>query len=142
MIEFEVKERVMAIGEKKGQTVYYAAPKTQQRVTPRQLEDEIVRATSLARGDVRNALTTLAEFVNSSLQRGASVDLADLGSVKVTIGAQMMNTPEEVTAATLKTPAIRFFPKQEMLNAAKMVKVKVVNQYTKKVTDNDPETQE
>jgi len=142
MIEFEVKERVMAIGEKKGQTVYYAAPKTQQRVTPRQLEDEIVRATSLARGDVRNALTTLAEFVNSSLQRGASVDLADLGSVKVTIGAQMMDTPEEVTAATLKTPAIRFFPKQEMLNAAKMVKVKVVNQYTKKVTDNDPETQE
>mgnify|MGYP000876389907 FL=1 len=142
MIEFEVKERVMAIGEKKGQTVYYAAPKTQQRVTPRQLEDEIVRATSLARGDVRNALTTLAEFVNTSLQRGASVDLADLGSVKVTIGAQMMDTPEEVTAATLKTPAIRFFPKQEMLNAAKMVKVKVVNQYTKKVTDNDPETQE
>lgn len=137
MIEFEVKERVMSIGEKKGQTVYYAAPKTVQRVTARQLEDKIVRATSLARGDVRNALTTLAEFVNSGLQRGASVDLGDLGAIKVVIGSQMMDKPEEVTAATLKTPAIRFFPKQEMLNAAKQVKVKVVNQYTKTETGID-----
>lgn len=142
MIEFEVKERVMTIGEKKGQTLYYASPKTVHRVTTKQLEDEIVRATSLARGDVRNALTTLAEFVNSSLQRGAAVDLADLGSLKVVIGSQMMDTPAEVTAATLKTPAVRFFPKQEMLAAAKRVKVKVSNQYTKTVSDNDPETPE
>lgn len=130
MIEFEVKERIMSIGEKKGQTVYYAAPKIVQRITARQLEDEIVRATSLARGDVRNALTTLAEFVSSGLQQGASVDLGDLGAIKVVIGSQLMDTPQEVTAATLKTPAVRFFPKQEMLNDAKSVKVKVVNQYT------------
>lgn len=134
MIEFEVKERVMTIGEKKGRTMYYASPKTVYRVTTKQLENEIIRATSLARGDVRNALTTLAEFVNSSLQRGAAVDLADLGSLKVVIGAQMMDTQAEVTAATLKTPAIRFYPKQEMLAAAKSVKVKVSNQYTKTVS--------
>lgn len=142
MIEFEVKERVMPIGEKKGQIVYYAAQKTQQRVTPRQLEDEIVRATSLARGDVRNALTTLAEFVNSGLQRGASVDLGDLGLIKVVVGTQLMDKAEDVTAATLKTPVIRFFPKQEMVNAAKQVKVKVSNPYTKTVSDNDPATPE
>lgn len=142
MIEFEVKERIMPIGEKKGQTVYFAAPKTQQHITPRQLEDEIVRATSLARGDVRNALTTLAEFVNSGLQRGASVDLGDLGLIKVVIGSQMMDKPEDVTASTLKTPSIRFFAKQEMLEAAKKVKVKVVNAYTKTVSDNDPATPE
>ena len=136
MIEFEVKQRVMPIGEKKGQTVYYASPKTTQKVTARQLEDEIVRATSLARGDVRNALTTLAEFVNSGLQRGASVDLGDLGAIKVVIGSQMMDKPEEVTAATLKTPVVRFFPKQEMLNAAKQVKVRVVNHYTNSETEN------
>lgn len=136
MIEFEVKERIMSIGEKKRQTVYYAAPKTVQRITARQLEDKIVRGTSLARGDVRNALTTLAEFVSSSLQQGASVDLGDLGAIKVVIGSQLMDTPQEVTAATLKTPAVRFFPKQEMLNAAKSVKVKVVNQYT----ENESET--
>lgn len=132
MIDFEVKNRVMPIGEKKGQTVYYAAPKNVQRITPRQLENEIVRATSLSRGDVRHALTTLAEFVNSGLQQGAAVDLGDLGLIKVVITSQMVNTPQEVTHTVLKTPVIRFFPKQDMLNAAKQVKVKIDNSYTNK----------
>ena len=137
MIDFEVKNRVMPIGEKKGQTVYYAAPKNVQRITPRQLENEIVRATSLSRGDVRHALTTLAEFVNNGLQQGAAVDLGDLGLIKVVVGSQMVGTPQEVTAAILKTPVIRFFPKQEMVNAAKSVKVKIVNQYNNTETENN-----
>lgn len=140
MIEFEVKQRVMPIGAKKGQTVYYAAPKTVMRVTTKQVEDEIVRATSLARGDVRNALTSLAEFVNSSLEQGASVDLSDMGTLKVVVNPQMMDKAEEVTAATLKTPRIQFYPKSQMVDAAKSVKIKVTNQYTKSVSDNDPAT--
>lgn len=131
MIEFEVKDRVMGIGDKKGQTLYYAAPKVYVRVTLRQLEDEIVRTTSLARGDVRNALATLAESVNSALQRGAAVDLGDLGLLKVEVGSKMVDSPEQVNASILKTPTVRFFPKKEMLSAAKAVKVKVVNQYSK-----------
>ena len=134
MIEFEVKDRVMGIGDKKGQTLYYAAPKIYARVTLRQLEDEIVRTTSLARGDVRNALATLAESVNSALQRGAAVDLGDLGDLgllKVEVGSKMVESPEQVNASILKTPTVRFFPKREMLSAAKAVKVKVVNQYNK-----------
>ena len=131
MIEFEVKDRVMGIGDKKGQTLYYAAPKVYVRVTLRQLEDEIVRTTSLARGDVRNALATLAESVNSALQRGAAVDLGDLGLLKVEVGSKMVDSPEQVNASILKTPTVRFFPKREMLSAAKAVKVKVVNQYSK-----------
>lgn len=142
MIEFEVKERLMPIGAKKGQTVYYAAPKTVRRVTAKQIEDYIVRATSLGRGDVRNALTSLAEYVNSELEQGASVDLSELGTLKVVVNPQMVDTPQEVTAATLKTPRIQFFPKQVMLDAAKSVKLKVTNQYTKSVSDNDPETPE
>lgn len=131
MIEFQVKDKVMGIGEKKGQTLYYAAPKVYARVTSRQLEDEIVRTTSLARGDVRNALASLAELVNSALERGASVDLGDLGLLKVEVGSKMVDLPEQVNATILKTPTVRFFPKREMLNAAKKVKVKVVNQYSK-----------
>lgn len=138
MIEFIVKERVMKVGEKKGQTLYYAAPGTQQRVTSRQLEDDIVRMTSLARGDVRNALASLAELVNSALQRGASVDLGDLGALKVTVNSPMLDKPEDVTAAVLKTPSVRFYPKQEMLNAAKSVKLKVVNPYTQTESETQP----
>ena len=33
MIEFEIKSRKLNIGKRKGQTVYYASPKTKQRLT-------------------------------------------------------------------------------------------------------------
>lgn len=130
MIEFGVKKRVMAIGGRAGQTLYYAAPKVRPRLTLRQLEDDIVRATSLARGDVRNALASFAEIVNSALERGSAVDLGDLGALKVEVGSRMVDRPEDVNASILKTPVVRFTPKREMVAAAKSVKVKVVNPYT------------
>ncbi|NLI71229.1 MAG: hypothetical protein GX361_00675 [Bacteroidales bacterium] len=40
----------------------------------------------------------------------------------------------QCNASILKTPTVRFFPKSDMLNAAKKVKVKVINPYT----DNEP----
>ncbi|KGN83112.1 hypothetical protein HW49_00335 [Porphyromonadaceae bacterium COT-184 OH4590] len=128
MIEFEVKSRVMPIGPKKGETVYYAAPKSQPKITAKQVEDEIVRATSLTRGDVRNALATFAEIVNSALANGASVDLGDLGSLKVEVTSSMESSAKAVTSKSLKTPTIKFFPKQAMLDAAKSVKVKVIGE--------------
>ena len=32
MIEFDVKSKILNVGERKGQTVYYAQPKMQQRM--------------------------------------------------------------------------------------------------------------
>lgn len=137
MITFEVKEREATIGEKKGQIVYYASPKSQPRFTAKMVEDRIVQATSLARGDVRNALTSFAEIVNAALEIGGSVDLADLGTLKVVVSAHQMDDAKLVNVSTLKTPAIRFYPKVSMLNAAKSVKLKVENQYTKQSSETD-----
>lgn len=57
MLDHEIKSRVITIGNRKGQTVYYAYPKSQQRMTNRMLIERIVRETSLSEGDVRNAPT-------------------------------------------------------------------------------------
>ena len=137
MITFEVKEREVSIGEKKGQTVYYAAPKSQPRFTAKMVEDRVVQATSLGRGDIRNAFTSLAEVVNAALEIGGSVDLADLGTLKVVVNSQQVDDPKNVNVSTLKTPSIRFYPKSGMLNAAKSVKLKVDNQYTKQSSETD-----
>lgn len=130
MIEFEVKERkVKPFGQEEEKTVYYAAPKMNKRRTTRDLENYIINATSLARGDVRNALTSLAEFVNISIQNGDAVELADLGMIKIAVGAKQMDNPREVNVTTLKTPKLQFFPKKEMREAANRVRLKVVNPY-------------
>lgn len=126
MLEFEVKSRVQPVGERKGQTVYYAQVKSQQKLTNKMLVDRIVRETSLSEGDVKNALVSLSNVVCEALQMGMSVDLAELGSIRLTVPSKMMDTPEEVTVANaLKTPKITFTPKQKMRDAANKVELSI-----------------
>lgn len=126
MLEFEVKSRVQPVGERKGQTVYYAQVKSQQKLTNKMLVDRIVRETSLSEGDVKNALVSLSNVVCEALQMGMSVDLAELGSLRLSVPSKMMNSAEEVTATNaLKTPKIIFTPKQKMRDAANGVELNV-----------------
>ena len=115
MIDFEIKSKTQPIGTRKGQTVYYAQPKSQQYFTNKMLIERIVRETSLSEGDVKNALISLSNVVCEAMQMGMSVDLAELGSFRVVVPSKMMDTPEEVTVVdALKTPKIVFTPKQKM----------------------------
>lgn len=114
------------MGERKGQAVYYAQVKSQQKLTNKMLVDCIVRETSLSEGDVKNALVSLSNVVCEALQMGMSVDLAELGSIRLTVPSKMMDTPEEVTVANaLKNPKIVFTPKQKMRNAANAVELSI-----------------
>lgn len=126
MFEQEVKSKVLNIGTRKGQTVYYAAPKSQQKLDNNTVIERIVRETSLSEGDVRNALISLSNVVCEALKLGMSVDLAELGSFRLVVPSKMMDTPEEVTVKdALKTPKIVFTPKQKMRDAAKAVELSI-----------------
>ena len=126
MLEHEIKSKVLTIGERKGKTVYYAYPKSQQKLTNDMVVERIVRETSLSEGDVKNALVSLSNVVCDALQLGMSVDLAELGSFRLVVPSKMMNTPEEVTVKdALKTPKIVFTPKLRMRDAANQVELSV-----------------
>ena len=62
MLEHEIKNKVLTIGNRKGQTVYYAYPKSQQKLTNDMVVERIVRETSLSEGDVKNALISLSDM--------------------------------------------------------------------------------
>ena len=126
MMEFEIDSRVQPIGKREGQTVYCAKLKTQQKLTNEMVIERIVRETSLSEGDVKNALVSLSNIVCDALKLGMSVDLAELGSFRLTVPSKMMDTPEEVTVAdALKTPKITFTPKQKMRDAANAVELSI-----------------
>ena len=100
MLEHEIKNKVLTIGNRKGQTVYYAQPKSQQYFTNKMLIERIVRETSLSEGDVKNAL--------------------------VVVPSKMMDSAAEVTVKdALKTPKIVFTPKQKMRDAANQVELSI-----------------
>lgn len=128
MFLYNVKKEIIHVGKRKGQTVYYAAPITQDKITTKQLEDRIINATALSRADVRAAITALAEIVREEMFSGRAVDLADLGSFKVVSNGKRMDTEKEVTADTLKELKIQFFPKLEMRNQAKNVQRMVMRE--------------
>lgn len=132
MIEFEVKSRKLNIGKRKGQTVYFASPKSNQHLTNKMVVDRIVRETSLSAGDVSNALISLGAIVQDALLLGSSVDLADLGSFRVVVPPKMIDKEIDVTAETLKSPKIVFTPKMQMRAAAKAVELSVDNPKRKK----------
>ena len=126
MLEHEIKSRVLTIGKREGQTVYYAYPKSQQKLTNNMVVERIVRETSLSEGDVKNALISLSNVVCEALQLGMSVDLAELGSFRLVVPSKMMDTPEEVTVKdALKNPKIVFTPKQKMRDAANGVELSI-----------------
>lgn len=126
MIEFEIKSKVQPVGERKGKTVYYAQPKSTQKMTNKSLIDHIVRETSLSAGDISNALISLSNVVCEALQQGMSIDLADLGLLRPVVTSKMMDTPEEVTVkGALNVPKIQFFPKQAMRDAIKGIELSI-----------------
>ena len=127
MIEFEVKSRKLNIGKRKGQTVYFASPKSNQHLTNKMVVDRIVRETSLSAGDVSNALISLGAIVRDALLLGSSVDLADLGSFRVYVPSSMTDNEIDMCADTLKTPRIVFTPKAQMRVPAKQVELSVDN---------------
>ena len=125
-MEFEIDSRVQPIGKREGQTVYFAKLKTQQKLTNQMVIERIVRETSLSEGDVKNALVSLSNIVCDALKLGMSVDLVELGSLRLIVPSKMMDTPEEVSVAdALKTPKIVFTPKQKMRDAANSVELSI-----------------
>ena len=106
MLEFKIMTKVLNIGRRKGQTVHYAQAKSLQRMT-----DEMV-------------VERLGNVVCDALQMGMSVNLAELGNLRLNVPSRMMDTAEEVTVANaLKAPKIIFTPTRKMRDAASAVKL-------------------
>ena len=118
MLLYNVKKEEMRIGKHKGKTMYYASPIAQDKITTKQLEDRIVNATALSRADVRSAITALAKIVREEMLSGRTV----------VSNGKRVETEKAVTAETLKTPRIQFFPKLEMRNQAKNVQHVVIRE--------------
>ncbi len=126
MIEFVIRKRVQHVGDRKGQTVYFAVPKTADRLPKASVVNHIVQRTSLASGDLANAFVSLAEVVCEGLGNGLCVELGELGSLSVIVPSKMMDTPEEVTVeGALRKPKIVFNPTKKMLEALAKIELRI-----------------
>ena len=129
-MEFTVAERKITLGNRKGQTGFQAVPVGTNKISLDRLVDIVVDETSLGAGDVRNAIITMTKITKRYLSDGISVDLGELGSLRVNVSSKILSDPLEVTAAkALQKPKIVYTPRHELRDAVAGIKLKVNNPY-------------
>ena len=108
-LKFKIGKRKVTIGKRKGQTLYYAVQEEHAHTSWESVEKRIVAGTGVSRADLRAVIIALTDIIEEEVSEGRSVDLADLGSIKVTAMGKMMDSFKEVTADTIRRAKILFY---------------------------------
>ena len=127
MLEFGVKSRKATMGSLKGQTVFIAVQKGQQKLTPEMVLERIVKETSLSEGDARNVIIMLRNLIVECARLGIGLDLGDIFSLRVVGPSKMVAKEEDVTAACLKPAKFVLTWKAPIREALKKLEVEVDN---------------
>ncbi|MDR3094666.1 MAG: HU family DNA-binding protein [Bacteroidales bacterium] len=98
----------------RAQSKWYAAPMNDGKVTKTELAKEIVNISSLSRGDVSNVIESLIDVVPKYLLMGKSVNLGELGTLRVSFSSEGADTEAEVTANRISNMKIVFTPSVEL----------------------------
>ena len=130
MIEFQVKSKKATLGKNKGQTIYFAQRLAHPRKSLSDIERSIAFATTLTRADVRACIVALTDIVEGYLRDGFAVDLGELGMLSLMISSRK-SLKEDVTAQTLRTPRVCYFPKSKLRRAAHAASLSVENSKAK-----------
>lgn len=89
------------------------------------IAERVQSATALNKADVRSCIMALTEVLEQELQQGRTVELGELGTLRIVAGAKLMDKPEQVTARTINAPRVRFNPSRQLKAAALRVPLSV-----------------
>ena len=120
MLNYIVSKVLMKIGPKKGKTMYFAKADKPRIITFEEVIKDIAEMSSLTTGDVRNAIDRLAYYLHRELAEGNTVQLGQAAG-------KQMEKEEDVTAATIKTPKIRFYLNAYLHESMKSLRFSVNN---------------
>ena len=127
MLNYIVSKVLMKIGPKKGKTMYFAKADKPRIITFEEVIKDIAEMSSLTTGDVRNAIDRLAYYLHRELAEGNTVQLGQIGTFSVQAAGKQMEKEEDVTAATIKTPKIRFYLNAYLHESMKSLRFSVNN---------------
>ena len=117
MMTLEIKSKVSKQGRRAGQTLYYAYPTKREKLDIHQVVERISSICSLSPIDVESALRAFAEVVCTSFEQGMGVDLGEMGTLMPFVQGKLMNSPEEVSEASLQPAKIIMHPKKNIRQA-------------------------
>ncbi len=93
-------------GEKK----YYASAKMTGEYNLEQLTEAIEKSSTVGGADIRAVLYALVDIAPEVLAQSNILRQGDLGSLRISVSSNGVNTEEELTAAAIKSARVIFTP--------------------------------
>ena len=121
-IFYNVRKKKCSFAENRKER-YYLIAKSWDQVGYDDLIEQMVRHVSLTREEAKSALSYLMEAIPELLKLGCTVDLGELGYLKVTIQSEGSDTPEEATADKIRNRRICFVPSSKLRESIRQLPV-------------------
>ncbi|MEM9424436.1 MAG: HU family DNA-binding protein [Spirochaetota bacterium] len=129
-IPFTSIEKTLNIGPQKGQKKHFASTYSTGEINIEGLTEEIGKISTVSGADIRAVLYALVDVLPRHLSEGQIIRLGELGSFRISISSQGEDSPEKVTAHSIKKARLLFNPGkhlQEMLQNIRYVKKAAAN---------------
>lgn len=81
MIYYKLKQQKINIGKLKGQIVQVAQPTRRKRISTEDFCELVADSTTFNRHEVQGVMNRMAEIARRELQRGASIEMGDFGTL-------------------------------------------------------------
>lgn len=95
---------------------WYAAPVLRGHKTIQEISADISGSSSLSRGDIQNVILSTVDQVPKYLLDGQSVDLGELGSLRISFGSEGVDKKEDFNASMIDEVKIIFTPGRALKN--------------------------
>lgn len=93
---------------------FYASPVNMGKVNLDDFADRIAGRSSLTRGDIKNVLSNFLDELPLYLKMGASVNLAEFGTCRLTLSSIGTETADEFSADHIKGVKVVFTPSTQL----------------------------
>lgn len=95
---------------------WYATPAARGRKTIKEISADVSGSSSLSRGDIQNVILSLVDQVPKYLLDGQSVELGELGSLRISFSSEGVVEKEEFNASKIDDVKIVFTPSASLKN--------------------------
>ncbi len=101
---------------------WYSSPVKTGTINNYQLSKGIAAKSSMTRGAVLNVIENMVDEIPKYLMDGYSVNLNNLGTLRISLSSEGVNSPEDFTDKNIKNMRVVFTPSPEFKKSLKNIK--------------------
>lgn len=100
---------------------YYAHVQSGEKVNIDQLARFVSKISTISRADCYGVLVAMVEASVEELLKGNAIDLGFLGSFRIVVNSEGVDTEEEVNASLIKRAKLRYTPAKDFKDTLKIL---------------------